>query len=477
MTDPDRRAFMKKSAGVAGALALAGPFQGLLASPAAARAAGPRFGPLSPMPDLHDGAARLGLPPGFIYRTLSAAGDIMSDGVPTPSNQDGMAAFRGPKNTVRVVRNHEINVSGAPFGDASKAYDGNTMGGATTFEVDRRTRELRGDWVSLNGTSFNCAGGPTPWQTWLSTEETVNGPDVGADFAGQGPDYQKQHGYLYEVDPRWSPGEHPLVEPIRNAGRMAHEAAAIDGRDWTVYLTEDLFLFPAGIYRYIAPAPIKRARRLLDGGTLEMLKIRGATSPTVLGGILPDGATYDVDWVPIPEPDFDGGGMTNNEAIRVVSLQGFEQNAAKFARPEGIWHHHGSMYFSCTTGGATELDEDPATQYGNGRGQIWRLDPRSGRLTLIFQSTDPAVMDHPDNLTVTRQGTVVICEDGGEGNYVRILERNGTLIDFALNLTDRPDDEFAGACVSPDGRTLFVNIQSSAGRTLAIWSENDAFRF
>lgn len=474
----DRRQFVKGTVGAAGALALAGPFRGFPAIAARGSGASVRLGALRDVPDLSDGVVRLALPPGFVYRSFGATGDVMSDGVVTPGRQDGMAAFTGPRRTIRVVRNHEINASGAPLGDAAKAYDATTQGGTTTLEVDRHTRELRRDWVSLNGTSFNCAGGPTPWGTWLSVEETVNGPDVGRDFAGQGgSDYLDRHGYLYEVDATWGPGEHPRVEPVRNVGRMAHEAAAVDPRTGFVYQTEDQFLFPAGIYRYRAPENPMRARRIVDGGRLEMLRVRGATSPTELGGVLPDGATFDVDWVPIPEPDFDGGGMSNDDAIRVVSQQGFAQHAAKFARPEGLWYHAGILYFSCTRGGATVLDESPSNEYGNGRGQIWRLDPQRGELTLIFQSTDPTVLDLPDNLTVSHRGTIVICEDGGEGNYVRLLTRSGELVDLAWNRTDRPDDEFAGATVSPDGRTLFVNIQAANGRTFAIWHEHGGLRF
>ena len=111
-----RRAFIRGTVGTAGALAMAGPFQGFVASAAAAsNGRGNAIGPLAPVPDLLDGEVRLALPPGFVYRTLSAAGDVMSDGVPTPARQDGMAAFRGPRGSIRVIRNHEINVSGAPF--------------------------------------------------------------------------------------------------------------------------------------------------------------------------------------------------------------------------------------------------------------------------------------------------------------------------------------------------------------------------
>lgn len=477
MTGIDRRDFLKASAGAAGLVALAGPFGGLRAV-AAGGGPTPGFGELRDVADLRDGVVRLALPRGFVYRSFGATGDVMSDGVATPGRQDGMAAFHGPRGTIRVVRNHEINNSGDPLGDPARSYDPATQGGTTTLQVDRRSRELVGDWVSLSGTSFNCAGGPTPWGTWLSAEETVNGPDVGRDFAGQGgSDYEERHGYLYEVDSRWGRGRYRRVEPIRAAGRMAHEAAAIDPRTGFVYQTEDQFLFPAGIYRYRPPRNPLRHRRILDGGRLEMLRVKGADEPTELGGVLPDGAHYRVDWVPIPSPDFDGGGATNDEAIRTVSLQGFAQNAAKFARPEGLWYHGGALYFSCTRGGASVLDESPSTEYGDGRGQIWRLDPHRNRLTLVFQSTDPSVLDLPDNLTVTRRGTVVICEDGGDGNFVRLLNRRGELVDFAQNRTASPNDEFAGATVSPDGRTLFVNIQAAEGRTFAIWHEHGSLRF
>jgi secreted PhoX family phosphatase len=455
-------------------VALAGPFQGFLARAAHADPLGP-IGPLAPVVDLADGVTpRLALPPGYIYRSFGTTGDLMSDGVLTPGRHDGMTCFDHSATTVRLVRNHEETTNGAPFGDPSKAYDGNTRGGTTTVEVDRKSRELVADWVSLNGTMFNCAGGPTPWGTWITTEETVNGPDVGPDFAGQGVASQQRHGYLYEVDVRWGPNEHPKVLPIRNAGRFAHEAAALDPRNGHIYLTEDSFESPSGVYRYIAPVNPMHARQITDGGRLQMLRVKGSTSPAVLGGILPVGAQFEVDWVDIAQPDWTGTGptMPNDDAIRIVANQGFAQNAAKFARPEGIFYSSGAVFFSCTRGGADRFVEDGVSEYANGRGQIWRLDPHKDLLTLLFQSTDPNVLDLPDNLTVSNRGTVVICEDGTAGNFVRLLTKQGQLIDIAQNITNRPDDEFAGATISPDGQTLFVNGQAAIGRTYAIWRED-----
>jgi len=467
----ERRAFL--GAGL-GAVAMVAAVDGLTARAALAQAPpariSPELGPLRDTADLTDGAVRLALPAGWVYRSVSGTGEKMTDGNVAPGRPDGMGAFWGPGGTIRVVRNHEERESAAsgvrPFpGPKNKAYDSNVIGGTTTLDVDPKTRALLGDWVSMNGTTFNCAGGPTPWGTWISAEESVNGPDVGADFAGNGPDFKRKHGYLYEVDPSRGPGDLTEAKPIRSAGRFAHEACAIDPRTGILYQTEDQFLSAAGFYRYVTGENPMTTRKLADGGELLMLRVKGARRPTVLGGVLEVGSTFKVDWVTIddPDPQFRDD-VSNNEAIANVARQGFAKNAAKFARPEGCWYGNGYVWFSCTTGGATELNEEQNGQYGNGYGQIWRFDP---------MAEEPDVLDLPDNLTVSPTGNVVICEDGTDGNYVRALSPDGELSDVAINRTDRPDEEFAGICFSPDGRTMFVNIQAAIGRTYIIWREDN----
>lgn len=482
----ERRKFL---AGGVGVVAMGAAVQGLTARAAAgADGTGPGcgkdLGPLQDVADLTDGVVRLGLPAGWTYRSVSPTGAVMSDGIPAPGRHDGMAAFWGPDGTIRVVRNHEERESAAagvrPFpGSRSRAYDRNTIGGNTTLDVHPKTRELLGDWLSLNGTSFNCAGGPTPWGTWITCEETVNGPDVGPDFAGNGPDFKRPHGFIYEVDPSQGPHSLKRGRPIKAAGRMAHEACAVDPRTGVLYQTEDQFLGPAGLYRYtVHPNPM-RVRRLRDGGVLEMLRVKGATEPTELGGVLTVGTTYDVDWVKIddPSPTFepvDGEPIPNDDAIAHVAGQGIAQNAAQFARPEGCWYGGGYIWFSCTRGGATNLTGNPFGEYGDGSGQIWKFDPLCQTLTLVFQSPGPDVLDLPDNLTVSPTGNIVICEDGGDGNFVRCLSHDGVLTNVAENRTDRPNDEFAGICFSPDGRTMFVNIQAAEGLTFIVWREDNA---
>jgi hypothetical protein len=128
-----------------------------------------------------------------------------------------------------------------------------------------------------------------------------------------------------------------------------------------------------------------------------------------------------------------------------------------FARLEGAWYADGAIYLNSTNGGNA------------GKGQVWKYVPQGeavGQLVLLFESPGAEVLDMPDNLCVTPRGALVVCEDGDGTNYVRGLSKDGLLFDFALNLYN--NSEFTGATFSPDGETLFFNIQNP-GTTYAVW--------
>jgi secreted PhoX family phosphatase len=473
-----RRGFLGRSAALAGGAALAGPFAGLLAGPAAARPAGPVLGPVA---DLRDGAVRLWLPPGFQYRSFHDTEQTVTldDDTVLPGRHDGMAAFRGSQGNVVLVRNHEVNGPVGAFGDPTQAYDPQTGGGTTTIEVTPHGEVVHA-YTSLNGTQMNCSGGAMPWGSWITCEETVNGPDVGADFTGaSNVGLTQPHGYLFEVPA----GGESSREPITAAGRFAHEAVAFDPRRGALYMTEDNFGFPSGFYRYLPDEHPMLRRRLVNRGRLQMLAVAG-TPQADLAAAQPDGATYRVQWVDIedPNPSFpytpgEPAPTTNNQAISYVGDQGRAQGAAWFSRLEGAAYDRGVVYFCATQGGgpAEPGSSDTVGGFGNGSGQVWAYDTFSGQLRLVFQSPGAAVLDFPDNVTTSKRGTLVLCEDSSGDNYLRGLTRQGSLFDIALNRlvgasgSPRYGDEFAGATFSPNGSTLFVNIQASRGMTFAIW--------
>ncbi|MGH3727617.1 MAG: alkaline phosphatase PhoX, partial [Micromonosporaceae bacterium] len=244
MATVDRRTLLRGAA----IAAVGGPFAGFIARSGCTPRSDPRpAARLRPVPDKRDGEVRLHLPRDFGYRSFhdTGAGAELDDGTVLPGRHDGMAAFRGPHDTVVLIRNHEVNGPGAAFGPGTP-YDPHARGGTTTVEVTPRG-EVRRAYTSLNGTVRNCGGGPMPWGAWVSCEETVNGPDVGPDFSGaRNTSLAEPHGFIYEVPV----GGESSREPITRAGRFAHEAAAFDPGDGIVYLTEDNFGFPSGFYRY-----------------------------------------------------------------------------------------------------------------------------------------------------------------------------------------------------------------------------------
>jgi uncharacterized protein len=473
VSDIDRRTFLRGSAVAGGVILTGGAFQGFIAA-AAAAPAGQKgrplsYGELQPVADLRDGVERLLLPPGFEYRSFHHANGApgsatLSDGTLIPGRHDGMAAFNGPRGDTILVRNHEVNGPVGAFGvDALEPYDPAAGGGTTSVHVDEHGEVIR-SWVSCNGTQMNCSGGKMPWGSWVTCEETVNGPDVGNDFTGQDNSLLTQpHGYIFEVP---ADGASANV-PVRNAGRFAHEAAVYENSTKAIYLTEDNFGFPSGFYRYLAPTDPKRRKHIEDGGELQMLAVRGDVNAD-LSGAVEVGRSFPVEWVTIDDPDPDVEGLTNDEAIRHVGDQGRDKGAAIFSRLEGATVDRNTVYFVSTQGGA-QVDSPPSG-FGDGRGQIWAYHAPTRTLTLVYESPSRETLDMPDNITTSRTGTMVLCEDGDQGNYLRGLTPRGVIFDFAKNnVPGRLDDEFAGASFRHDHATLFVNIQASSGMTIAIW--------
>jgi hypothetical protein len=374
---------------------------------------------------------------------------MRSGGGLVPNAFDGMASFPLPNGNVRLIRNHEIRNGAAtstPIGDPARSYDTKGPGGTTSLEVrigPEARPELIAEFVSLSGTMINCAGGPTPWGSWISCEEVTQGETQGR---------LRDHGYCFEVAASATSEVDPV--PLKAMGRFVHEAIAVDPASGIVYLTEDALYDPedpeknpgAGFYRFI---PDRRGE-LAAGGRLQMLAIAGQPGYNTVRGQTP-GKTMGVTWVDIADPD-PAAAETDPFAI---ARAGHSLGGATFQRLEGCWYGDGTIYFDATKGGNA------------GAGQVWQYRPSgadTGELTLIFESPSKDVLDSPDNICVTPRGGLVICEDGDAVQFLRGLTPTGEIFDLAR--TDSANaTELCGACFSPDGRVLFFNQQGSTTTT------------
>ncbi|MGH9903431.1 MAG: alkaline phosphatase PhoX, partial [Pyrinomonadaceae bacterium] len=331
------------------------------------------------------------------------------------------------------------SAASAAFG--SIPYDPTATGGTTTVVIDPATRLIVYDFASLSGTVRNCAGGPTPWGSWLTCEETTVGPATGNT-------YTQPHGYVFDV-PAASYGE-TFPVALKAMGRFSHEAVAVDPATGVVYETEDAN--PSGFYRFIPAQPgfAGRPANLAAGGRLQMLAVRNQPAYDTRSGQTV-GQTFEAVWVDIDTPD-PGAGQTS------VVNQGIARGGARFERLEGAWYDGaGSIFFISTSGGDANL------------GQVWQYTPvgsGEGLLKLFYESTSASVLEAPDNILVSPRGGLVLCEDGGGVNFVRGLTPQGTVFNFASRVGS--NTEAAGACFSRDGQTLFFNYQGT-GETYAVW--------
>lgn len=414
----------------------------------------PRLGALAPTPSVNTKETVLAVPPDFQYTVLGRTGKLMSDGHLTPGAHDGMAAFQ-VKGQLRLVRNHEVNIPVGRAGAAvtNTAYDPMAAAGTTTLVINPLTREIVKDFISLNGTLINCAGGPTPWNSWISCEETVLGlrkfkNDQNQDRGG----FSKPHGYCFEVSALSDGPVDPV--PLKAMGRFVHEALAVDPKTGIVYLTEDMTA--CGFYRFIP----KQRGKLIRGGQLQMLAIKDQPKLDARKA-QKERQRLAVRWVDIrnpdpPEVDFDS---------LAVFKQGLAAGGTIFSRLEGCHYGSDKVFFTSTDGGDRKL------------GQVWEYSPGTGSdggtLTLLLEPTDAAVLNMPDNLCETRLGGLMICEDNEASIRLQILTQAGEVVPFAKNvMPGYQTREFAGVTFSPDGKTLFVNIQEP-GVTLAIWGPFD----
>ena len=462
-----RRTFLGRTAATGLGIAFAGSIDavaGTVAQAAPRTATG--YGPL-----VEDPAGILSLPKGFSYKIVSEAGVTkLVDGAPTPTDMDGTGVYSSAGG-LTLVNNHEIGGSEplkVPATDPALTYDPGTGGGTTNIDVDKKGNRIR-EYVSCAGTDNNCAGGDTPWGTWLTCEETEGRAGTGT--------RTKDHGYCFDVSPIQADNPNHSNVPLKFLGRFAHEAVAIDPATGVIYETEDAGK-PNGLYfRWVPPTGYVQGKGKLvalaqskggdTAGSLQAMACsKGGKHVGDLSQATQPGTQYKVSWVDVPDRD-----------AKTVSVrkQFTNEQVTRSRKLEGAWWGDGGAYFVASF--ARESDGS----VNEHDGQVWFYDPAKETVTLktIFGvNPDPDVdagnYDGPDNITVSPYGGVILAEDGnGVQHLVGVTDQGKS---YTLARNDENGSEFTGPCFSPDGKILFANVQSGPGRVFAItgpWGRNN----
>ena len=353
-------------------------------------------------PLVRDPRGRLDLPAGFTYQVVTRAGRAMpapQTGL-VPGRPDGSGAFTGPGGRVHLVNNHEQGSTAAfpVVGPPNLTYDPGATGGTTTIVVDG-DNVLVDQTVSLAGTLLNCSGGPTPWGTWLTCEESEQ---------TAGGALTQHHGYVFEVDPLHL-ASNVDPRPLTALGRFAHEAVAVDPHRGHVYPTEDAVV-PAGLLHRFTPAQLPNGLHTLrNGGLLEALRVPGVDDLSVYRTV---GTTLPATWKAVPDPTALAQGpirtqftyVARTSSVAPVPHRGPGGGITRARKLEGLWWSGGMCHIVSSFARTGRPDDWSAAAHD---GQIWTYDPAHStlRLRAFFprnhtpSSAGTDVPDGPDNIT------------------------------------------------------------------------------
>lgn len=396
-------------------------------------------------------AGVLELPEGFTYQLFGWDGELV-DGAPVPSRHDGMCSFRRPDGTTVLVRNHEVSRDSAVRVPAAPefTFDPSAPAGTMTLELDS-SLGLRRQYASLGGTLRNCAGGRTPWGTWLTCEET---DDMAGTRGRGGAKLTEDHGWVFEVHPHdRSKNVEPV--PLRGMGRFQHEAVAVDPETNVAYLTEDAATTKFGLfYRFRPHDPRGGYGSYRSGGVLEAMHVPGLRDLSDVTRI--NTRINHVEWVEVPNPsavEVKDGARTPHP----IRLQFDDDEITRSQKLEGAWYGRGAIYFCASFAKRRGVPEgQPPDLRNEHQGQVWRYEPQTNSLTLDLIFTGGRY-DSPDNIAISPfGGGVVLAEDGDGDQYLVGVARNGRPYPIARNSLNGA--ELAGVTFSDDNRTLFGNV-------------------
>ncbi|SMF70164.1 alkaline phosphatase PhoX [Pseudobacteriovorax antillogorgiicola] len=330
------------------------------------------------------------LPQGFSSRQIARTGHRVvrdTDGRKTDYRwhiyPDGGACFPQNDGGWVYTSNSEIFLAGGA--------------GAIRFNADGQIEDAYG---ILGGTSQNCAGGATPWGTWLSCEEIPFGSVFECDVVRDG-----------------------CSEKRSGLGKFKHEAVAIDPVNMQAYLTEDEG--DGCFYRYTPASVDLNGRMDLDNGLLEVA--------------VEDGGF--VSWVPLENST---PGLFQTPTRKQI------RNATKFDGGEGISFHEGMIYFTT-----------------KGDNRVWFYDTNDQSLGLLYDkaTSDTPILSGVDNVTVSKDGHVLVAEDGGQMQIV-VIGPWGDVYPL-VKVENQDHSEITGPAISPNGKRLYFSSQRGINNKFA----------
>jgi|TARA_B100000586_G_C20073543_1_gene411921 hypothetical protein len=327
------------------------------------------------------------LPEGFKSRVVAITGERPSKNSNYKWHKypDGGAVFPTRSGGWIYVSNSEV------FG-----YEG----GVGTLVFDKNSNIINA-YSICNNTTANCAGGATPWNTWLTCEEV-------------------DEGFVLECDP--SGNKKPIKH--KSLGMFKHESASVDPKTFNVYMTEDLE--EGGFYRFIPEVKSKKKANYKKG-ILQVANINN----------------NNVEWMNVPEPQANPKVKKEKETEHISALMKRGNNSkikySIFNKGEGSYYYQGKIFFATT-----------------GDNSIWVYSISDEKLVKFYNGD--GALTKPDSITISKNGLILAADDSGDMEIVAISQNTKKIFPL-LRIIGQKDSEITGLAFDPSGSRLYFSSQ------------------